>query len=236
MAAICLGLALQISNGFLRADGAGPGPQRFRAARRGGRHSPPCAFRAVSTRRWCRCSRWRDSSFTWSPCTVASGPMPVDEQGSRPITGDWACSPSCSARSWSGHTELGEAAANRRAGGRPLRHRRVDDPSIARAADRRARVSALRDLRSSLGANPYAITFPDIYRQNGDFYGPGLSVGGRLQFGFPYFPLSLLLVDAGATIRRRLTLRAAGRHRARGHFHGVRPAAGASASSPPHFI
>jgi hypothetical protein len=51
-----------------------------------------------------------------------------------------------------------------------------------------------RDASTALraGVNPYAITFPDIY-QNGANYGPGLSVDGRLQFGFPYFPLSLLL-------------------------------------------
>ena len=55
--------------------------------------------------------------------------------------------------------------------------------------------------RDSLGAllrgvDPYAITFPNIY---GDlpFYGPGVSVGGRLSFGFPYPPLSLLLALPG---------------------------------------
>lgn len=46
------------------------------------------------------------------------------------------------------------------------------------------------------GANPYAITFPNIY---GDmpFYGPEMSVGGRLTFGFPYPPLSLLMALPG---------------------------------------
>jgi hypothetical protein len=43
------------------------------------------------------------------------------------------------------------------------------------------------------GINPYGITFPNIYRDD-LFYGPGASIDGRLQFGFPYFPLSLLLV------------------------------------------
>lgn len=42
------------------------------------------------------------------------------------------------------------------------------------------------------GQNPYALRYPDIYG-NSPFYGPGLSVNGQLQFGFPYFPLSLLL-------------------------------------------
>src|SRR5262249_5442932 len=47
------------------------------------------------------------------------------------------------------------------------------------------------------GENPYAITFPDIYRSSPFFYGPGLSVGGRLAFGFPYPPLSLFLAMPG---------------------------------------
>ena len=46
------------------------------------------------------------------------------------------------------------------------------------------------------GNNPYAITFPDIYGSS-PFYGPGLSTGGRLQFGFPYPPLSLFLAMPG---------------------------------------
>ncbi|MDQ3265764.1 MAG: hypothetical protein M3Y59_19270 [Myxococcota bacterium] len=41
------------------------------------------------------------------------------------------------------------------------------------------------------GTNPYAITFPNIYG-HGAFYGPGLVVNGRLAFGYPYPPLSLL--------------------------------------------
>jgi len=51
------------------------------------------------------------------------------------------------------------------------------------------------------GTDPYAITFPDIYR-SGAYYGPGLSVEGRLQFGFPYFPLSLLLSLPGQVFFR----------------------------------
>jgi hypothetical protein len=46
------------------------------------------------------------------------------------------------------------------------------------------------------GMNPYSMTFPDIYG-NSPYYGPGLSVGGRLQFGFPYPPLSLFLALGG---------------------------------------
>src|SRR5690242_4496344 len=45
------------------------------------------------------------------------------------------------------------------------------------------------------GSNPYALTFPDpYYGKPLHFYGEGLAAGGRLLFGFPYPPLSLLLV------------------------------------------
>ena len=43
------------------------------------------------------------------------------------------------------------------------------------------------------GRNPWALTFPNPY-PDGRFYGPGLVVDGRLQFGFPYPPLPLLMV------------------------------------------
>jgi hypothetical protein len=55
-------------------------------------------------------------------------------------------------------------------------------------------VAALRH-----GANPYSLTYPNIYK-DASFYGPGLSVNGRLQFGFPYFPLSLLLAMPGQVL------------------------------------
>ncbi|HZH02474.1 MAG TPA: hypothetical protein VEY30_01740, partial [Myxococcaceae bacterium] len=48
------------------------------------------------------------------------------------------------------------------------------------------------------GENPYGLTFPDIYgRASSFFYGPGISVNGRLQFGYLYPPLSLLLALPG---------------------------------------
>jgi hypothetical protein len=47
------------------------------------------------------------------------------------------------------------------------------------------------------GVNPYTITFPNIYGDSTPYYGPGMSVGGRLQFGFPYPPLSLFLALPG---------------------------------------
>jgi hypothetical protein len=47
------------------------------------------------------------------------------------------------------------------------------------------------------GRNPYAITFPDVSPAGQNFYGPGLCAGGRLLFGYPYPPLSLLLALPG---------------------------------------
>jgi hypothetical protein len=46
------------------------------------------------------------------------------------------------------------------------------------------------------GSNPFSITFSDPYAQalSDRFYGEGVSVGGVLQFGYPYFPLSLLAI------------------------------------------
>jgi hypothetical protein len=43
------------------------------------------------------------------------------------------------------------------------------------------------------GRNPYALTFPDIYNGKLPVYGEGLTQKGRLLFGYPYPPLSLLL-------------------------------------------
>ena len=46
------------------------------------------------------------------------------------------------------------------------------------------------------GVDPYAITFANPYR-TAVYYGPGLVVDGRLMFGFPYPPLSLVLSTLG---------------------------------------
>jgi hypothetical protein len=46
------------------------------------------------------------------------------------------------------------------------------------------------------GANPYAITFPNIYSDTG-FYPPDWVIDGRVQFGFPYPPLTLLMTVPG---------------------------------------
>lgn len=47
------------------------------------------------------------------------------------------------------------------------------------------------------GRNPYTITFPDVSPPGRNFYGAGLSADGRLLFGYPYPPLSLLLAIPG---------------------------------------
>jgi hypothetical protein len=70
------------------------------------------------------------------------------------------------------------------------------DPAIDVHMFHRYAIAALRS-----GVDPYAITFPDIY-SNAQYYGPGLSLNGRLQFGFPYFPLSLLAVLPGQLIAK----------------------------------
>jgi len=46
------------------------------------------------------------------------------------------------------------------------------------------------------GQNPYAITFPNIYGHS-PFYGPELTDGRTLFFGFPYPPFSLVLAALG---------------------------------------
>jgi hypothetical protein len=63
------------------------------------------------------------------------------------------------------------------------------DPTIDAYIFQRDAANALAD-----GHNPYALRYPDIYGGGSDFYGKGLSVGGILQFGYPYPPLSLLLI------------------------------------------
>jgi hypothetical protein len=46
------------------------------------------------------------------------------------------------------------------------------------------------------GRNPYALTFPNIYG-HAQFYGPEITDGRTLFFGFPYPPLSLFLAALG---------------------------------------
>jgi hypothetical protein len=73
--------------------------------------------------------------------------------------------------------------------------RHAPHPAIDVAFFQRDGVAVLLD-----GRNPYTLTFPDIYRGTSAYYGEGMSVGGRLQFGFVYPPLSLLLAVPGAVL------------------------------------
>lgn len=60
----------------------------------------------------------------------------------------------------------------------------------------RQSIAALR-----AGENPYTLTFPDIY-SHPEFYGRGMSVANRLQFGFPYPPTTLLMSMPGTLLFR----------------------------------
>jgi hypothetical protein len=67
-------------------------------------------------------------------------------------------------------------------------------------------ITVFNEALAALGRfeSPYSITFPNIY-DNEALYGAGLVVNGRVQFGFPYPPLSLLMAIpayvAGTDIR-----------------------------------
>lgn len=68
-------------------------------------------------------------------------------------------------------------------------------------ASPRPRIDVMTVFREALGAlarleSPYSISFPNIY-DNDALYGAGLVVNGRVQFGFPYPPLSLLMTAPG---------------------------------------
>jgi hypothetical protein len=56
-----------------------------------------------------------------------------------------------------------------------------------------------RDASAQLiaGGSPYTVQYPNIYGAETNYYGPGLSRAGKLGFGFPYPPLSLLLILPG---------------------------------------
>src|SRR5262249_36858695 len=47
------------------------------------------------------------------------------------------------------------------------------------------------------GENPYALRFPNIYGPSAFVYGPGLKTEDRVNFGFPYPPLSLYMALPG---------------------------------------
>jgi hypothetical protein len=47
------------------------------------------------------------------------------------------------------------------------------------------------------GESPYSMSFPDLYQGREAFYPPGMVEDGRVQYGFPYPPLSLLMAWPG---------------------------------------
>jgi hypothetical protein len=47
------------------------------------------------------------------------------------------------------------------------------------------------------GKNPYAMTMPNVYGEGTAFYSPGMVVNGRVQYAYPYPPLSLLCTLGG---------------------------------------
>ena len=50
------------------------------------------------------------------------------------------------------------------------------------------------------GESPYAISFDNIYERKDEFYSPEVLAGGRVQFGLPYPPLSLLMTIPGQVL------------------------------------
>ncbi len=72
-------------------------------------------------------------------------------------------------------------------------------------ASPRPRIDVVTVFRESLDAlarleSPYSVTFPNIYG-DASLYGPGLVVDGRVQFGFPYPPLSLIMAVPAYALR-----------------------------------
>jgi hypothetical protein len=66
------------------------------------------------------------------------------------------------------------------------------DPHIDVVVVHREAFEALRN-----GRSPYEISFKDIYGSSSGFYNPELVEGGRVKFGYPYPPLSLILSAPG---------------------------------------
>ena len=193
VSAICLGLALQISNGFLIPSALGLVVAAF-----------ALMIGAVVTPRPAHFARL-DASIVallgvaglvlHLGCLYTSSPglyLELQEAGLAPfhwglailavVGGSVVSGPP----RWTKLLQIGALVAAHGALGVWIIHQSPNPPIDVHMFHRYA-IAALR-----LGENPYAMTFPDIYHSAVN-YGPGLSVDGRLQFGFPYFPLSLLL-------------------------------------------
>ncbi len=197
IAAICLGWALQLSNGFLDSTAmalvavafgvfvtATVLPRPIRLA-----HLDPRIVRALTATGL--------ALHLWYLLTVPPGMyLQVEPGGQVLFSGGILVIAAVGAAALWGPTGWTKTAlifilagTHFGLGAWVMRH--SPDPAIDVHMFHRYAIDALRS-----GVNPYAITFPDIYK-NADFYGPGLSVDGRLQFGFPYFPLSLLVAVPG---------------------------------------
>jgi hypothetical protein len=196
MAAICLGLALQISNGVLEPTALARVVLSF-----------ALILVAVLTPRpatWVRLDAWLVSligaaGLALNLRQLATTPpalyLRAQEQGLGPFhVGLTIMALASAAALFSARRTtpllIGLLVAAHAALGTWIIHQSAG-PAIDVHVFHKYAIAALRQ-----GVDPYAITFPDIYR-NGAYYGPGTSVSGQLQFGFPYFPLSLLLSMPG---------------------------------------
>jgi hypothetical protein len=201
LAATFLGVALQLSNGILVPTAlglvavafvvtlvAGVIPRPARLAPLDARIVPVVGLAALAIHVW--------YLFTSLPAIY----LRLDEGGLTPFhTGIVALAVVGATVGWSSPRwrplQIGALVAAHAALGVWVIHR-SPNPAIDVHLFHRYAINALRS-----GVDPYAITFPDIY-QGTVYYGPGLSVDGRLQFGFPYFPFSLLLSMPGQVVFR----------------------------------
>ncbi len=198
VAAICLGVALQISNGFLQATALGLVVIAF-----GVLTGASVIPRPVSVAGWdagivrlvglaglVLHLLYLYSSLPGMYLQLDNGALATFHRG----VGLLAVVVSVivlGTPGWAKPLQVGALLAAHYALGAWMIHR-SPNPAIDVYVFQKSAIGALRS-----GVNPYAMTFPDIYRDTLAAYGQGLSVDGRLQFGFPYFPLSLLLSMPG---------------------------------------
>jgi hypothetical protein len=199
VAATCLGLALQISNGFLQSTALGLVAIAF-ALLVGAAVIPRPASYARFDARIVPLLGLAGLVFHLLYLYTALPGMYLRLDGGALETFHWGLGILAvvagsfvlwGTAGWARPLQIGTLLAAHCALGVWMIHR-SPDPAIDVYLFQKSAVAALRS-----GVNPYAMTFPDIYRDTLAAYGKGLSVDGRLQFGFPYFPLSLLLSMPG---------------------------------------
>ena len=203
MAAICLGLALQISNGFLQPTALGLVAIAF-ALLVGAAVTPrPASFARLDARivlllgmAGLACHLvYLYTSLPGMYLQLDNGALATFHWGLGILAVVLGSIVVWGTAGWAKPLQIGTLLAAHCALGVWMIHR-SPDPAIDVHLFHRYAIAALRS-----GANPYAVTLPDIYH-NSAFYGAGVSVDGRLQFGFPYFPLSLLLSMPGQMFGR----------------------------------